>query len=530
MNQILLRGRYVISNPAELPDLGTIENGAVAIEGEKVSDIGLYGDLKRRYPEAHEIGSDDHVVVPGLVNAHHHGRGLTTIQLGMLDESFEPQLLGFWGQKPLDVYLDTMYANIRLIRSGVTTVIHSGYSRDWANTEGESRVILRAYDDSGMRVAFAIGTEDSNTFVYQNNDSFLASLPPTLNERVKEILNHLGPSDGYDFFQLVCRLHEEYVDHPRIKILLGPTGPEWCSSALLTRIKEIAETRDLGIHMHCLESPLQRDFSYKQHGKNSVSHLDDLGLLGPRTSLAHCTWIDDEEIRRCADTGTTVCHNASSNLRFRNGIAPVARMVENGVNVAIGMDGNTLGSDDDMFREMRLVSCLHGLPRSTGKAWDPESTDMLRMATVNGARPSTFDHGIGALTPGCHADAVLVDFRRMTAPYLDPRISPTDAILYLARSAHVDTVVIGGEPVLLNGKMVKIDENEVMRELADIAQADPPAHMQSFFDVLHELRPHVLRFYENWSDFEPRSPDYIVNAASGTAAASRARADSESMK
>ena len=534
MKQILLRGRYVISNPAELPGRGTIKNGAVAIEGEKVRDIGLYDDLKLRFPEAHVIGSEDHVVIPGLVNAHHHGRGLQTIQLGMLDDSFESQLFSFWGQKPLDVYLDTLYANIRLIRSGVTTVIHSGYSRDWANTEGETSAVVRAYEDSGMRVALAIGTEDRNTFVYQDNDEFLASLPRALNERVKGILNYLGPSDGYDFFQLVNRFHEEYADHPRIRILLGPTGPEWCSSALLKKIKKIAKTLGLGIHMHCLESPLQRDFSYKEYGKNSVAYLDDLGILGPRTSLAHGTWIGEEEIRRCADTGTTVCHNASSNLRLRNGIAPVARMVEVGVNVAIGMDGNTLNSDEDMFQEMRLVSCLHGLPRQTGRAWNPgnpgsrDILDILRMATINGARPSTFDHGIGALSPGCQADAVLLDFRRMSDPYLDPRISPIDAVLYLARSTHVDTVVIGGEPILLNGKMVKIDENEVIRELADIAQADPPAHMQRFFDVLDELRPHVVGFYENWSDCVPRNPDYVVNAASGTTTSPGVRADPRS--
>src|SRR5688572_6980904 len=127
---MLARGRYVVADPAELPAGGVLEHGAVVIDGDRVVAVGGYDELRERHPEAPELGSERHVILPGLVNAHQHGQGLSTIQLGLLDDFLEPWAAGFWARcHPLDIYLDTLYAAARMIRAGVTTAVHFGYGR-----------------------------------------------------------------------------------------------------------------------------------------------------------------------------------------------------------------------------------------------------------------------------------------------------------------------------------------------------------------------------------------------------------------
>ena len=136
--------------------------------------------------------------------------------------------------------------------------------------------------------------------------------------------------------------------------------------------------------MHCLESPYQREFGFASYGKSTVEHLHELGMLGPDVSLGHAVWLKDRDMEICAETGTSVCHNASSNLRLRVGILPAARMLEKGVNVSIGMDGTTLNDDEDMLQELRLVSKLHRAPRGLEYTACPTPFDVLTMGTVNG--------------------------------------------------------------------------------------------------------------------------------------------------
>lgn len=509
-----MRGRYVIVDPATASTGGTTPDGALMVERGLVSDLGPYSVLKARYPDAVELGSDRHVVMPGLVNAHHHGRGLSGLQLGIIDGYLESWLLDFWLQRPLDVFLDTMFANIRLLRSGVTTVVHSGYSRDWSQTANEAHAALRAYDESGLRVAFAPGVEDQNTFVLGDNEAFLASLPPSVAARVRAALFRLGGSPGYDYFALVDELAERYADHPRVKILYGPTGAEWCSPSLLRRIGERARADGLGIHMHCLESAFQHEFAWREHGMSSVAQLHDVGVLGPTTSLGHGTWVSDDDIARCADLGVSICHNASSNLRLRNGVAPVARMLERGVNVGIGMDGWAINSDDDMFQEMRLVSYLHRMPRAMRPAPAPTALDVLTMATVGGAAPSMFGDKIGRLDVGSFADIVLLDLEALGAPYLDPRLPLAEAIVGLGRASHVDTVMVGGDVLVAGGVFTGRDERALAAEIALLAEQPLPEHLQEFHDAITELKPFVNAFYDAWPPAAQVDPIYSVNTRS----------------
>jgi 5-methylthioadenosine/S-adenosylhomocysteine deaminase len=508
----LIRGLYVVTDPTRLPSGGLVKDGAVAVEGDEVVAVGRHTDLRARYPEAEEFGSDRHLVMPGLVNTHHHGQGLSTIQMGLRDDLLELWLADYWAfMKPLDAYLDTLYGDLKLIRSGVTTVLHSGYTREPGNAREEAFASLKAHADAGVRVAFGIQARDQNSFAYEPDEVFMRGLPPELAGRARAALAEFPPFSTEDYFRLVDDLFAACGSQPRVTLLLCPSGPQWCSDGLLRRLREVATSYGAGLHLHCLESPYQREFGRRCYGTSTVEHLHGLDFLGPEVSLAHAVWMTEREMEICAATGTSVCHNASSNLRLRCGVLPAALLLEKGVNVSIGMDGMGLSDDDDMLEELRLVARLHGLPRRLERLPCPTSADILRMATVNGARSTTIGPSIGTLVPGAKADVVLVDFDAVAGAYLDPTADVVDALVYRARGAHVDTVLIAGEVLLREGCFTRLDESKIVARLAENAAAAPTPRVARLLAVLDELRPYVHRLFSGWPepDFQPA---YVVDS------------------
>jgi 5-methylthioadenosine/S-adenosylhomocysteine deaminase len=502
MTQKLVRAGYVIADPSRLSSGGLIENGAVAVEDDRIAVVGSYAELSERYPDAETIGSERHVAIPGLVNTHHHGWGLTSFQLGAVDDYLESWIIDIWQLPLVDAYLDCLWGDLRNIRSGVTTLLHAAYGRDWSRYEGENRDKLRAHEASGIRVGYAVHALDQNLFVYRDDESFLGSLPADLAERIRRSLAEINPVGTDEFFRVLDALVSEYADHPRIKIMICPVAPQWCSDPLLRAIRERATEYGTGIHLHCLESPYQREFGRSSYGMSTVEHLHELGILGPDVSLGHAVWLTERDMEICAETGTSVCHNASSNLRLRVGILPAARMLEKGVNVSIGMDGTTLNDDEDMLQELRLVAKLHRAPRGLEYTACPTSADVLTMGTVNGARSITMESQIGKLEPGRKADIVLIA-DAFARPYIDSRAQLVDAILYRARGQDVDTVLIDGEVVLAGGRFTKVDEEAILRDLIASAEAAPDPKVRCWWEALQDLRPHVVRFYERWE-----TPDY----------------------
>jgi 5-methylthioadenosine/S-adenosylhomocysteine deaminase len=508
----LIRGLYVITDPARLPSGGLVKDGAVAVEGDEVVATGRHAELRARYPEAEELGSDRHLVMPGLVNTHHHGQGLSTIQMGVRDDLLELWLADYWAwMKPLDAYLDTLYGDLKLIRAGVTTVLHAGYTREPGNAREEAFASLKAHADAGVRVAFGLQARDQNSFAYEPDEVFMRGLSSELARRLRAALAEFPPFSTEDYFGLVDDLFAAYGGHPRVTLLLCPSGPQWCSDALLQRLRKVATSYGAGLHLHSLESPYQREFGRRHYGTDTVEHLHGLGILGPDVSLAHAVWMTEREMEICAATGTSVCHNASSNLRLRCGVLPAALLLEKGVNVSIGMDGMGLNDDDDMLQELRLVARLHGLPRRLERLPCPTSADVLRMATVNGARSTTIGSSIGTLAPGAKADVVLLDLDAVAGAYLDPRTDVVDALVYRARGTHVDTVLVAGEVLLRDGRFTKLDEDEIVARLAENAAAAPTPHVARLLAVLDELRPHVHRLFTGWPepDFQPA---YVVDS------------------
>lgn len=506
----LLRGDFVMADPGR-PDAGLIAGGAVALEGDRVAAVGRFDELHRRYPGFEVLGGDGRLVMPGLVDSHHHGWGLSPFQLGALDEYLELWLVDLMSLPPLDPYLEALHAAMKLIRSGVTSVAHFGISRDFGNLETETREALRAYDDAGLAVAYAVPSRDRNSFVYEDDERFLSRLPDPVAGAARAASAEIEWPTAEQSLGLARELARSYSSHRGIDVLVCAEGPEWCTDELLVAVRETATDLGTGMHVHVLESPHQREFLRREYGRAPLEHLDELGVLGPDVAIAHAVWLGGEEIELCARRGVSTAHNPSSNLRLCCGVLPLAEMLESGVNVGLGTDSTCLNDDDDMLQEMRLAAKLHRMPRGLDRGWRPASLDVLRMATVNGA-PVLGREGAGALTPGAPADAVLVDLAAASAPYVAPEAGVVDVLLYRAGRAHVDTVVIGGEVVLSGGRFTRLDEERVHARLAEAARAPRSAPAARWRDALTALRPHVERFYAGWPQpewepgYRPNSP------------------------
>ena len=507
----LLRGGQVIPVFEPGQGAGIIENGAIAINDDRVLEVGEFEALRSRYPQAPVIGSPRHLLIPGLVNAHHHGYGIPGYNLGCLDDTLEVWVPDPLRRRPIDLYLDTLYCDVRLLRAGVTTVLHQGYARGGLPVEEAHRAALRAHDEAGLRVAYAMGHQDQNPVLYGDTRELIDALPGNAAEQLEPWLAEkltVPPED--DYFALLKTLCVDYQGHERIRILTGPEGPEWCSPALLTRVAEAVRELDIGVHIHGLESPMQRELALETGADNTMAALERLGLLGPSTAIAHATWFNDDDMRRAADHGTTVVHNPSSNLRLRNGIAPVARMQALGVNVALGCDSTSLNGDDDLLQEIRLAYNLHRLPAPSPLAECPSARDILRMATVNAGPPTGFGDAIGRLTPGAYADAVFIDLERLADPYLAPHLDLAHSLVMLGAHGHIDTVLVGGKVVIDAGRHVDIDQEKIRAALVASIADQPELEL-----VAKHLKVGLRRYYEERFSGVGQSPYYAVNSRAG---------------
>ncbi len=507
MTTTIIRGKYVLCKVEDNDKVKIISDGAVVQQDGKIIDVGNYDSLNARYVADEEIGSDRYIVLPGLVNAHQHGNGISHIQLGVLDDNLELWLIRRMGRRPVDTYLETMLCAMRLIESGVTTTMHC-HSPRGPNHEQEVAHIIRGYGESGIRVAFALGIRNQNQLAYSDEQRFLDSLPPSVAARGRKYLaSATFPEEEY--FTLFDRLHNQYnKTSSRVKIFHGPLGPTWCSDDLLIRIKQSALNYRTGIHSHMLETMYQEMYSLKQYGKTYVEHLHEIGFLGPETSFAHCVWVSDADIEILAESGTTVCHNPSSNLRTRSGIAPINRMLEKGVNVALGTDNLSLNDNDDILQELRLCENLQHLP-GLGKP-SPSPGQLFRMVTTNGAKATMFLDDIGTIEKGKKADLVLINLENITQPYLDPEMDIEDAFLAKGSSSDVDTVLIDGEIVLRDGKHTKINKAEVISQLQEsLTEAQKSGDVERRL-FSRELCPYVYQFYQKWHPPE-RVPLYQYN-------------------
>jgi 5-methylthioadenosine/S-adenosylhomocysteine deaminase len=506
----LVQARWIVTGAG--PDDPVLDDAGLQIEDGKILARGPWKELRARHPDAAVIGGPRMAAIPGLINAHHHANGATQQQQGLMDDFLEPWIFGFAAFRGRDVALGTLLSCARQLRSGVTAVVdvHSGAgaAKDYA---GRVDAALRSYEQSGMRVGFAPGLSTRCHLVHGDDkadERFLASLPAALAKRLRAAyLPGPGAMGEDDWFAIVEAAIARYRAHPTVDVWFGPPGPHWVGDGCLQRVAERAAALDTKIQTHLVESYYEKLLGPILWNKTTLLHLDDLGILGPRLSFAHGTWLTEAEIALLARTGAAVSHNPSSNLRLRAGIAPLNAFLGAGATTGIGLDGTTLNDDDDMFTEMRLALRLARGPVLGEPA--PTPRDVLGMATLGGAKLMGKEGRLGRLATGYEADVVLLDLERILAPWTAPEVDPLDLIVLRAGAQDVRDVLVAGKPVYSDGKPLGFDETAVAKELAAALAATPyPAEAVA---LARELLPHVDAFYRNW-DHPERQPFTIYNA------------------
>jgi 5-methylthioadenosine/S-adenosylhomocysteine deaminase len=506
MASSLIHGKYIICKVISRTEAQVIEDGAVFQRDGTIIDIGPHQDLAAKYQPDDVLGSDEHVVMPGFVNSHHHV-GLTPFQLGSPDYPLELWFASRMAARNVPPYLDTLYSAFEMLESGITTVqhLHGWRGGPISQVSAIAEQILKAYQDIGMRVSYSYALRDQNRLVYEADEAFVKRLPPSLAPRIAAYL-HSQTIPVEDHLGLFVDLWERWNHQERVRIQLAPANLHWCSDEALKALREYAARYRVGMHMHLVETAYQKEYARRRTGTTAACYLEDLGLLGPNMTLGHGVWLTEADIERVAATGTMICHNASSNLRLRSGVAPLNHWTARGVRVAMGLDEAGINDDRDMLQEMRLVLRLHRVPGMEDVV--PTSAQVFQMATENGALTTGFADAIGMLEPGKAADLVLVNWRQLAYPYLDEHVPVVDAVVHRAKTSGVDTVLVAGEPVLRDGQLTRVNKAELLQALAEAMHVP----LQPAEEQRRELSPavfsYVKQFYAGWLDESTRDPFY----------------------
>ena len=507
MAATLVRSRAMITKTLSATAWEEIADGALIQEDGVITEIGTYDDLRRKHPSLPVVGSGREVMLPGFVNAHHHV-GLTPLQLGSPDMPLELWFVTRMVARNVNPYLDTLYSAFEMIGSGITTVQHlhgwaPGKLPDVENRAGE---IIRAYEDIGMRVSYCFALRDQNRLVYQADQDFIASLPPELRGPMQRWFDRfqLSLEDNLDLFR---NLHRSHNAKRRVRVQLAPANLHWCSDKALAAMAELSRSHNAPIHMHLVETAYQKEYARRRGGGTAVEYLDRFGLLGPNMTLGHGVWLNERDIDRVAETGTCICHNCSSNFRLRSGVAALNRFEAKGINTAIGLDEAGINDDRDMLQELRLVLRAHRVP-GMGDDDVPGMGQVLRMATVGGARTTSWRESLGTLEVGKGADLSLIDWDSLAYPYLDDLTPTLDAVVQRAKASAVRAVMCDGEVIYQEGRFTRVDRDSALKALHDDlsrALADDEVERRKLSKA---LLPHAKRFYAEYIDPSRHEPFY----------------------
>ena len=420
--------------PVEPPGV-VIERGYVAVSEGRIVGVGRVESMPT-YSAEEVIDARGMAALPGLINAHTHVP-MTVLRGIAQDKPLKEWLQEIW-EFEAKMGREEVLAGARL---GVLEMMLSG-TTTFADMYFHEDAVAQAVLEAGIRAVLSYGMIDMRDWVRDETKT---------EEELK----------GAERFFSEWHMAEE----GRIRVSLGPHATYTCSAELLKRSAEAARSRGLILHTHLSETREEVEEVRRRIGLSPPEYLEELGVLDSNVLAAHGVWLEEGEIDVLARRGASVVHCPASNLKLASGIAPVPEMLRRGVNVALGTDGPASNDTLDMFREMRLAAILHrgaSLDPTALKAWD-----VLRMATINGAKALGLESEVGSLEVGKRADLILVDLRR---PHLATSKDIVSSLVFSASGADVDTVIVDGRVVVRRGEPTTLDRQEVVARAVEAAQ------------------------------------------------------------
>ncbi|MBF2028954.1 MAG: amidohydrolase [Oscillatoriales cyanobacterium C42_A2020_001] len=467
-----------------------IQNGLVPVaEGYETTSIHLEGDrIVAISPDLQTadvcIDATDKLILPGFVNAHTHSPQIW--QRGLI----RPLPLELWLADVFDAAsssnLDELYWGA--VSTAVETLLSGGTCimdhvlLPWNQELEAAATVAQAYRDVGIRAFIAPLMMD---------EPFLAGLP-----RGRSRTSQPYPRSTADILALMESIIQQ-VHHPStgIQVAVGPTGFHRCSDALLQGYAELSDRYNLCRHLHLLETQAQKLLAQEKYGESAVHHLQQLGFLDHRTTLAHAVWLDDRDLEILANAQSTVVHNPLSNLRLGSGIAPILKCRKAGVNVAFGCDGAASNDAQDLLEALKLGTILHTLTEPDYRHWlTPRQT--VQMAALGGAKGVNLADQIGTLEVGKKADLVMYDLTNLS---LLPRTDPIRSLI-LGRPTHVvEAVWVDGTQVVAKNQPLKIDRQTLHHHLLTHRQQG----QQVQFQTIHQVEPHYRSLLPDFVQLDP---------------------------
>ena len=505
--ELLLRGKYVLTSAAQS---SVLTDAAVRVVGDTVAEVGAWGTLRDAHPDARVVGNGQQLLLPGLVDAHSHGRAISPIQKGVLNDYLENNLLDWAIMPPFDPELTAALGVVRHVRGGSTTIHHMGFDTEGPRALDQCERAIRTYLDGGIRLAFSPGVRNVDKLVLDSR-AFLVMLPPDLRAFAEPLVNLDSAGMERDYFDLFDHLYRKF-NSDDTRILLSPSWAQAVTESFLARTREkSASLGNVPIHMHCLQTPIQKAFSLRAYGRTAVAWLDERGLIDAHVALGHAIWVTDRDIDILAARRASITSHPSCNLGMRNGLAPVYEMARRGVNVAMGLDDKTINDDEDAVMELRMLHKLHRVPSYELTTPPLGAREVLAMGTLNGARTLGFGGRVGALTPGMKADAILVDLdRTLDDPWLTGELDIVEAFMHRAMGQDIATAVIGGRVIMEDRRFLTIDVPALYREIR-AASKGISAEQRARAEMLQRLRPYYQRWYDTWLGGETK-PFYVLNS------------------
>jgi len=507
---LLARGKYVITD-ASLGEAGILSEGAAYLVDGKIQQVGDYDSLRREHPEAIVKGNGRQLLMPGLIDGHSHGWGLSAIQRGVKYDFLENALIDWASMVDIDPQLNAMMSAARHLRSGCTTMHHNSWGKASSKIEIAERTIS-GYQKAGIRFAYSPGIRNVNTLAYGDTE-FFETLPPRLQDNFRFMVYYDKNAVVDEYFDLFDHLYSRYNDHDT-RILFGPSWAQGSTDEFHQRVKARAdELGKVQIHIHTLQTPHQKAYGLKKYGKSLVAHLDDLGLVDENLTLGHAVYLCESDIELLAARRASTTNHPSCNLAVRNGISPVYLLHRAGVNVALGIDDKGINDDEDAVMELRMMYYLHrvsGFDLARTPALD--AFDVLQMGTKNAARVCGFEGELGVLSPGMKADVILVDLDEiMNDPFMSPNLNIAEIFIHRAKGIHVNTVIVGGRVVVEEREFLTMDVERLYDEVREQAQRGISQEQRQMAEKLQELKPYYHNWYDGWPDLD-LEPYYVMNS------------------
>ncbi|MGE5655149.1 MAG: amidohydrolase [Actinomycetota bacterium] len=452
----------------------TIQNALIPVEdGYETADLQVEEDrICAIAPHLEAAGTaidgTNQLLLPGFVNAHTHSSELW--QRGAIPPlPLELWIAELYDFAPLDVekvYLSALGTAVETLLSGGTSVVDHLVLIPDRELETIAAAV-RAYQEVGIRAFIAPLIQDlSLTAGMPSGDAnpehapYIRSTQATLALMADAIAQFHRPEAG-------------------IYILLGPTGIQLCSDALFEGCLELSDRYNLCLHSHLLETPAQKKLAQEKYACSAVEHLQRIGYLTPRTSLAHCVWLDDADITILAETQSTVVHNPLSNLRLGSGIAPILKYRQAGVNVAFGCDGASSNDSQDLLEAIKIGSILHNFTDLDYRHWiTPRQS--VEIAALGGAIAVNLGSEMGSLAVEKKADFVLYD---LTSLSLLPRTDPIGLLILGRPTQAVNCVWVNGKQLVKEGQVTTINVDDLRQELFKHSQWTTNRKSQTVLDI-----------------------------------------------